>query len=52
MAEDIVCRQTDFPNHEAYSIVNIIRDLAPKAEPNKRILYICASTDNLSFVNS
>ena len=39
-----------FPTNEAYSIVNIIRDLAAKAEPNERILYICLGVDNCSFV--
>ena len=53
MAEDnsLGSSQT-FLTNEAYSIVNIIRDLAAKAEPNERILYICVSTDNSLFVNS
>ena len=30
--------------------MNIIRDLAAKAEPHERILYICLGVDNCSFV--
>ena len=50
VAEDIVWLQQTFPTNEAYSIVNIIRDLVAKAEPSTRILYICKSTDSCSFV--
>jgi hypothetical protein len=50
VAEDNSLLSQTFLTHEAYSIVNIIRDLATKAEPSTRILYICRSINNCSFV--